>query len=194
MIMGKSMAWILGAAAFVLLVLFVLAKRKAISDERAQRALKGRRTSATRASQAKVRSGPGYTEHQLEDDPRVSKWVGWNFHGRVEVVGIQFRREDALKAFTRTPEGSEVELVRDPNNDHDPNAIEVWFGNHHVGYMPKGTAKEAAKRFPLDMPIRARYVDGWMGDTGYIRLTIQPLMPDAKSRKEHGWSIPGREG
>ena len=34
-------------------------------------------------------------------------------------------------------DGMEVELVPEPDNKYDPNAVKVVIGGHHIGYIPK---------------------------------------------------------
>ncbi|WP_177177930.1 HIRAN domain-containing protein [Citreimonas salinaria] len=122
----------------------------------------------------------------------MSGWVNWNICGWVEVAGIQFRRDDALWAFRKAKEGDGFELKRDHQNPHDPNAIEVWFKGRHVGFIDRDIAALAATNFPSDMPLKAEYISGWSGGNGFVRLTIQPLMPNSKSRKDNGWDIAKR--
>lgn len=37
-----------------------------------------------------------------------------------------------------------VSLLRQPTNKHDANAIGIFIGNQHVGYIPRGFAAELA--------------------------------------------------
>ena len=137
---------------------------------------------------------PSRGSRPIAADQRVNKWVGWNFCARLDVVGTQYRKDDALFAYRNSVSGDEVELIRDPNNAHDQHAIAVWMCSRHVGFIDKDTAKAASEILPLEMPIRGRYVDGWHGDTGFLRLTILPLMPDVKSRRANNWNVPSRTG
>jgi len=134
------------------------------------------------------RSGAG-NARQSADDPRVSGWVNWNICGWVDVVGVQFYREDAVWAFRSAKEGDTFELVREPTNPHDTNAIKVLYRGRHVGFIDRDLAAYAAESFPQEMPVKAGYVNGWRGDADFVRLTIQPLMPNVKSRKQNGWEI-----
>jgi len=110
----------------------------------------------------------------------------------LDVVGVQFRKDDAIFAYNNAAKDDEVELRRDPNNIYDENAISVWVCSRHVGFIDKETAKAAVEILPKDMPIRGRFVSGWIGDAGYVRLTFLPLMPDIKSRRANNWDVPGR--
>lgn len=42
--------------------------------------------------------------------------------------------------------GTPVLLVREPTNEYDPSAIQVWIDGKRVGYLPKG---DAAKLAPI---------------------------------------------
>jgi hypothetical protein len=144
-----------------------------------------------RPSGAEKRPGheqnPALEKLALPEDPRVEKWVGWNFCGHVEVAGVQHHKDAATEAYRMYRLDSDVSLIRDPGNQHDPNAIQVVFGEKLVGFIDRETAALAAKLLSPDMPIRAKYKKGWLGKSGFLELHIQPLMPDSKSRKANGW-------
>ena len=54
---------------------------------------------------------------------------------KYSIVGMQFRGTEVMvKAL---PEGSAVKLVREPKNEYDANAIQVWIEDKLVGYIPK---------------------------------------------------------
>lgn len=52
------------------------------------------------------------------------------------VVGTGYREHDW---GTKRGTGA-VELAREPRNTHDPNAIKVMYGRHHIGYLPRERA------------------------------------------------------
>lgn len=52
----------------------------------------------------------------------------------LSIVGQKFRGLDPYLAGTET--GVECTLVREPDNKFDKNAIQVWIGGQHVGYLP----------------------------------------------------------
>lgn len=52
------------------------------------------------------------------------------------LVGLRFRPASAKLAFATLSPGDEVGLEREPDNPHDPNAIQVVFANEHIGYVP----------------------------------------------------------
>lgn len=68
------------------------------------------------------------------------------------VVGTRYR-EDAVRtvAGRRPKDGEErvrsltLEMRRDPDNEHDPNAIAVWHDKHgQVGFVPRDIAQQLA--------------------------------------------------
>ena len=56
------------------------------------------------------------------------------------VAGPQFHQE----AISRCFEGQPVNLVRDPDNQNDKNAIEVWCGGHQIGFITRDEASSMA--------------------------------------------------
>ncbi len=74
------------------------------------------------------------------------------FH--TKIVGVSFEGRQDMLAGLR--EGAELELIRQPENEYDPNAIAVRFGNLHVGYIRKEIAREIASIFDEGTPYGAR--------------------------------------
>lgn len=63
------------------------------------------------------------------------------------VAGIMYKNDDGTdrqEILRRCQEGDEVELVREPNNMYDPNAVAVYVGNEQVGYLFREEASEVA--------------------------------------------------
>lgn len=62
----------------------------------------------------------------------------------VPVAGVSFRPE-ALDDASFDP-GRRLELVPEPENEHDPNAVAVWNEERtlQLGYVPRETAPELA--------------------------------------------------
>jgi HIRAN domain len=67
------------------------------------------------------------------DDPRVRV---------VKLAGASYRA-DALQDDAFAP-GRRLALVREPENEHDPNAVAVWDGERRLqaGYVPADVAPE----------------------------------------------------
>jgi HIRAN domain len=50
------------------------------------------------------------------------------------IVGQKFRGLDPYLPGIES--GTTITLVREPDNPHDKNAVAVWIGTTHVGYLP----------------------------------------------------------
>ena len=59
-----------------------------------------------------------------------------------KVVGISFERRQAIASGLNP--GDALDLIRDPANEFDPNAIEIRFGNLQVGFIRREIAKYVA--------------------------------------------------
>ena len=59
------------------------------------------------------------------------------------IVGQKHRGLDPYLAGTLP--GTDVVLVREPDNKFDPNAVMVWIGGQHVGYIPSKDAVALAQ-------------------------------------------------
>ena len=51
------------------------------------------------------------------------------------IVGMNYIKTEAVVAALQP--GHAVMLVREPTNEHDPNAVAVWVDGRRVGYVPK---------------------------------------------------------
>lgn len=70
-----------------------------------------------------------------------------------KLAGVSFRPEEARLAFYAVGAHEELRLEPEPTNAYDANAVKVFAGEHHVGYIPKADA-------PL--------VKAWLGDDGCV--------------------------
>jgi hypothetical protein len=66
------------------------------------------------------------------------------------VAGARFQTE-ALESDAAAP-GRPLELRRDPENEHDPNAIAVLAGGDQVGWVPRELAAEIAPSLDAGEP------------------------------------------
>jgi len=64
-----------------------------------------------------------------------------DFWGHSKVNGTTFRPD---LPWAQLRNGLRLELVREPTNEHDKNAIKVMFVEYHLGYIPKDTAAKLA--------------------------------------------------
>ena len=54
---------------------------------------------------------------------------------RFHIAG--FRYYEGLDVLTRLRPGDPLTLRAEPDNPHDPRAVEVYFGRHKLGYVPR---------------------------------------------------------
>jgi hypothetical protein len=59
------------------------------------------------------------------------------------VAGAGRHHAEALAAAPADP-GAALELRRDPGNEHDPHAIQVWAGDLQIGWVPREIAAAVA--------------------------------------------------
>jgi hypothetical protein len=53
------------------------------------------------------------------------------------IVGTRFRGPNAVAMVGALPRGLRVRLQREPNNEFDGNAIAVYYGTAHLGFLPR---------------------------------------------------------
>ncbi len=80
-------------------------------------------------------------------DPRP-----WDGRTSVKVAGESYRQDDLVRITGRRGfeavkiENVDLELVCEPDNEHDPRAVKVLAQGRHVGYLSKGNARRYCKR------------------------------------------------
>ncbi len=110
------------------------------------------------------------------------------FEERLEVAGVGFRREDAA-AFATAKENW-LEFERDPENEHDQNAIKVigcnkgFFGTKRrfIGYVPKEIARTIVEGGYWGQ-VRPRLLKTYVGDQGFVEILFQVLGPKGKKKE-----------
>ena len=86
------------------------------------------------------RRGAGYRMRDAATGERV-EWEDPRLRV-VAVAGVSFRADD-VRDGSFDP-GNRLALVREPDNEHDPNAIAVWNAERtlQAGYVPREVASE----------------------------------------------------
>lgn len=56
------------------------------------------------------------------------------------LVGASFRPKDAKEILASLTEGDIVQLVREPDNAYDANAIQIHYDGHFIGFVAKHEA------------------------------------------------------
>ena len=86
---------------------------------------------------------------------------------KIHVAGAIYRQDE----IARCHEGHPVELVRNPENEYDENAIEVWAGDWHIGFIPRDQAELWAE---------------WMDAGDEFDASILELVPPGRGRRYIG--------
>jgi hypothetical protein len=74
-------------------------------------------------------------------------WSRFDNHRRVQVVGAQYHQPALLTASERLIVQhtdrclTEAELLREPDNPHDPSAVQVLVKGQRIGYLKAGSAR-----------------------------------------------------
>ena len=76
------------------------------------------------------------------------------------VAGVSFRQQEISECI----EGDDVELVREPDNRHDSNAIRVDSDYGQIGYIPSETAVSLAPKMDRGNAVHA-YIEAITGGT-----------------------------
>jgi hypothetical protein len=116
------------------------------------------------------RGDSGYYLRDAESGEAV-RWSDPRLHV-VPVAGVSYRAE-ALPDSSFDP-GRRLVLVREPENEHDPNAVAIWNEERtlQVGYVPRELAAElhgdeqAVSLWRVDGGLRVLLApaDAWIGE------------------------------
>jgi len=79
------------------------------------------------------------------------------------VVGLSYRVTPAKMEEMSGETPLKAELVREPDNSHDPNAVAVHliekpYMNFHIGYLSREVAKEVAPRLDKGMEVEEAWL------------------------------------
>lgn len=76
------------------------------------------------------------------------------------LAGAKFRPTFAQLAAMSLKVGDFVDLMRDPFNEHDPNAVQVIAtddnGKHHIGFVPKEMARDLSPMLLAGVPFSCK--------------------------------------
>jgi hypothetical protein len=76
--------------------------------------------------------------------------------------------------------GVDAVLVREPTNKFDPNAVQVWIGGNHVGYVPAKDARVLA-------PFIDQTGKSWVEQVAMLGIAVDANAPASSVR-----SIPAK--
>lgn len=111
------------------------------------------------------------------------------FEERLEVAGIQYRKDDAL-SFSQNPEGCWLEFEREDNNKYDKNAIKVigcrkgFLGakRYFIGYVPKEVSRLIIEGGFWGI-VKPRLLKTYVGKGEYVEILFQLLGPVGKKHE-----------
>lgn len=79
-------------------------------------------------------------------------WSRFDDHRRVQVVGAKYHQPALLTSSERLIVKhtdrclTEAELLQEPDNPHDPSAVQVLVKGRRIGYLKAGSARRFNKR------------------------------------------------
>ena len=73
---------------------------------------------------------------------------------------------EGCEVFDQLQIGTKLELVREDDNRFDPYAVAIYFGDHKLGFIPRGSNHDVSK-----------YLD--MGLDGIYEVRVTRISPDA---------------
>lgn len=106
------------------------------------------------------------------------------YEERLDVVGIQYRKETATKFVEQKNQWLEFEC--EPSNKHDSNAIKILGCYNqdnnvvklHVGYVPAEVAKVVTAFSASEC--RVRLLKTYVGESGFVEILFQILGPKGR--------------
>ncbi|OAS24836.1 HIRAN domain-containing protein [Methylobacterium platani] len=112
--------------------------------------------------------------------PRIRAGEPW---AGTEIAGLQYYDYDQTGLDgepVRPRAGDRLVLVRAPDNEYDPRAVEVWWRNDiRLGHLPRGVAREVAPQMDAGVPLRAYVADAGDGSAWSARaLLVGPAVAE----------------
>lgn len=69
------------------------------------------------------------------------------------IAGVQFRTEEERKALANCQEGNILDLVPEPDNNFDTNAVKIMKDGFHFGYVPRRFSSEVAAAIECEIKL-----------------------------------------
>ena len=88
------------------------------------------------------------------------------------LAGFQFHRGEAVWESLNV--GDELKLVRETSNEHDPDAVAVYFGDEQLGYVPRAENSAISQMLDRGENLEARICRLLVSDDPWqrVRFTI----------------------
>lgn len=84
-----------------------------------------------------------------------------------------FQYHNASNILEQLTPGTELELKRDPFNANDPSAVEVYFGDQKVGYLPREYANSIAKQMDNEEPFSLKVFNYDPNASDFYKLKLE---------------------
>ena len=89
---------------------------------------------------------------------------------------------DGVLAFEKLKIGTELQLKQDPTNHYDKYAVEIYYKEHKLGFIPRGMNKSIAKLLMVGhncFEARVQWVDGEAHPENQVGLIIYVVGKEA---------------
>jgi hypothetical protein len=90
-----------------------------------------------------------------------------------------FRHYDAARVWRDLRVGDRLQLVREPDNTHDPRAVRVEWRGRKLGYLPRSDNAAAARQLDHGVPLAGRVAELRENRNRSLRLELDIVAPFA---------------
>ena len=93
---------------------------------------------------------------------------------------------DGVLAFEKLKIGTELQLKQDPTNHYDKYAVEIYYKEHKLGFIPRDMNKSIAKLLMVGhncFEARVQWVDGEAHPESQVGLIIYVVGREAEKKK-----------
>lgn len=119
-----------------------------------------------------------------DDDLEERLPTGWNWRDELVMTGQRFEgREAFLRTHQKEINGAnEIDLIREPDNRYDKNAVACSWKGTKIGYIPSGSAQFLAPALDNGMQITARCNVWTSPDNEVLRVYLWITEKSAKDK------------
>jgi hypothetical protein len=143
--------------------------------------MQGLRSGGTKVKRSQSLSTPSGTgKNFLSPIPK-----GYQIYAdALPIAGMQFRKSEAIKFAKSSNQG--LSLEREPNNEHDPNAIKLIglssSTKYFLGYLPKEISAQIVTT-GLAESVKARLVRIYLRGDDYLDIQYQVIGPKTDKKR-----------
>jgi hypothetical protein len=84
-----------------------------------------------------------------------------------------FRHYDAVAVWRDVKAGDRLELVREPDNPYDPNAVRIEWRGRKLGYLPRRNNDAVARQLDRGTALEARVAQVKENRNRSVRLEVE---------------------